>query len=222
MSAVRGGTDIEAFIGTITNDIARYGYLAIIFGMFIENAGMPVPSEPMLLFAGYLIHLGKLNLAGALGSAVLGSLLGGLVMYWIGAAGGRPFILKYGRYVHLTPQALDRTESWFARFGRRAVSLARIIPIIRTWISMPAGIARMPLPQFVLFTTLGVLPWCLALLTIGIGLGARWKAFESRLWSLDILAVVLSLLAVTTLVLLLRARARGRNHRARSEDRPRA
>ncbi|HEY3314629.1 MAG TPA: DedA family protein [Bacillota bacterium] len=208
---------IEAFIGTITNDIAKYGYLAIVFGMFIENAGMPVPSEPMLLFAGYLVHLGKLNLAGALGSAILGSLLGGLVMYWIGAAGGRALILRYGRFVHLTPKALERTEAWFNRFGRGAVSLARIIPIIRTWISMPAGIARMPLPYFVAFTTLGVLPWCLALLTIGYGLGARWEVFESRIWSFDVLAVALPLVAVAALALILRARSRANQEKSRPE-----
>ena len=206
---------INGFLETIIGEVARYGYLAIIVGMLIENAGLPVPSEPMLLFVGYLIHIGALNFYGAVGAAVGGSVAGALLMYWLGAAGGRTFILKYGRYIHLTPQALDGSEAWFARFGRGAVSGARIVPIIRTWVSLPAGIARMPLPEFVGFTALGVLPWVVAIISAGIGLGAGWETFEVRLWSWDVLFVVLPALAVVGLVTGLWIRAR-RLSRARA------
>ncbi len=185
--------------------------------MLIENAGLPVPSEPMLLFVGYLVHIGVLNLYGAVGAAVGGSVAGALLMYWIGAAGGRVFVLKYGRYIRLTPQALERSEAWFGRFGRGAVSLARIIPIVRTWVSLPAGIARMPLPQFVGFTTLGVLPWCLAMISIGLGLGAGWESFELRIWSVDVIAVAVPVLAVVAVVIVLWTRSR-RISRSRSEQ----
>jgi len=164
--------------------------------MLIESAGLPVPSEPMLLFVGYLITARVLNLYGAIGAAVGGSVAGSLLMYWLGAAGGRAFVAKYGRYIHISPQGLDRSEAWFVRFGPWAVSLARVIPIIRTWVSLPAGLARMPLPQFMVFTAIGVLPWCLALTSIGMGLGSGWESLEERIWSLDALAVVISIVAV--------------------------
>lgn len=184
--------------------------MAIVFGMFIENAGVPVPSEPMLLFSGYLIYLGALNFPGVLGAAVAGSLAGSLVMYWIGAAGGRPFIHKYGRYVRLTPEALARAEAWFSRFGKGAVSGARIIPIVRTWVSLPAGVARMSLAQYILFTAIGVTLWNSAMILTGLALGAGWESVEIRIWSWDVVVVVAPLLFLGGLVVFLTLRARAR------------
>ncbi len=129
----------------VTRTIADHGLLAVFGLMLLESACIPVPSEVIMLYAGYLVSVGKLSLVGAVAAGVAGNLVGSLIAWWVGSAGGRELILRYGRYVHVTESRLALADRWFERYGERTVLISRCLPVIRTFISLPAGIARMPL-----------------------------------------------------------------------------
>lgn len=127
-------------------------------------------------FAGYLVHTGRLSLIGVAVAGAIGCNLGSAVAYWIGAAGGRPFIVRWGRFVLLNQHDVDRAERFFARFGGLTVFVGRLLPIVRTFIALPAGIARMPQVRFHVYTFLGSLPWCYLLAYAGMKLGEEWDS----------------------------------------------
>ncbi|MGC2163043.1 MAG: DedA family protein [Silvibacterium sp.] len=154
--------------------ISSSGYLGVALLMAIESTCIPLPSEIIMPFAGYLAHTGQLMLIGVALAGAIGCNLGSAVAYWIGAAGGRPFITRYGRFVLLDQRDLDRAEHFFARYGSIAVFVGRLLPIVRTFIALPAGIARMPQVRFHIYTFLGSLPWCYALAYVGMKLGQAW------------------------------------------------
>ena len=162
------------FFAGITTYIAVWGYPAIIVGMALESANIPLPSELIFGFAGYLVHLGHLNFALVVVAGVFGGLVGSILSYMIGYYGGRPFVERYGRYVFLSPRKLLLTEQWFARYGLAAVFFARLLPMVRTFISLPAGFARVNFAKFVLYTILGSTPWTILLVYAGLLLGANW------------------------------------------------
>jgi membrane protein DedA with SNARE-associated domain len=155
--------------------ISASGYAGVAFLMGIESACIPLPSEIIMPFAGYLVHTGQLKLIGVAIAGAIGCNLGSLVAYWIGALGGRPFIAKYGRFVLLNHHDLDRAEHFFNRYGGITVFIGRLLPIIRTFIALPAGIAKMPQLRFHIYTFLGSLPWCYALAYVGMRLGNAWE-----------------------------------------------
>jgi membrane protein DedA with SNARE-associated domain len=155
--------------------ISGTGYLGVTLLMAIESACIPLPSEIIMPFAGYLVHTGQLKLILVAIAGALGCNLGSVVAYWIGAIGGRPFIAKYGRYVLLSQRDLDHAEHFFGRYGGITVFIGRLLPIIRTFIALPAGIARMPQLRFHLYTFIGSLPWCYALAYVGMRLGNAWE-----------------------------------------------
>lgn len=155
--------------------ISATGYAGVAFLMGIESACIPLPSEIIMPFAGYLVHTGQLKLIGVAIAGAIGCNLGSLVAYWIGALGGRPFIAKYGRFVLLNHHDLDRAEHFFNRYGGITVFIGRLLPIIRTFIALPAGIAKMPQLRFHIYTFLGSLPWCYALAYVGMRLGNAWE-----------------------------------------------
>lgn len=154
--------------------ISVSGYAGVLLLMAIESACVPLPSEIIMPFAGYLVHAGELKLIWVATAGALGCNLGSAIAYWIGAWGGRPFIAKYGRFVLLDHHDLDRAEHFFQRFGGITVFLARLMPVIRTFIALPAGIAKMPQLRFHLYTFLGSWPWCFALAYAGMKLGQAW------------------------------------------------
>ena len=154
--------------------ISVSGYAGVLLLMAIESACVPLPSEIIMPFAGYLVHAGELKLLWVATAGALGCNLGSAVAYWVGAWGGRPFIAKYGRFVLLDHHDLDRAEHFFQRFGGITVFLARLMPVIRTFIALPAGIAKMPQLRFHLYTFLGSWPWCFALAYAGMKLGQAW------------------------------------------------
>src|ERR1043166_9507918 len=165
---------IELVSAFIVATISALGYGGIVLLMAIESACIPLPSEIIMPFSGYLVYTGELNLwlvsvAGAIG-CVLGSLGGD----WGGMYGGRPFIEKYGRYVLISHHDLDLADRWFDRFGEVIVFASRLLPVIRTFIAFPAGVSRMNLKKFVIYTFLGSLPWCLGLAYVGQKLGEQW------------------------------------------------
>jgi len=155
--------------------IATTGSGGIIVLMAIESACIPLPSELVMPFAGYLVYEGSMNLFWVATAGAIGCNLGSLVAYEVGCYGGRPLVEKYGRWILLTRRELNWADRFFARWGYLAVFLARLLPVIRTFIALPAGIARMPRRRFHIYTFLGSWPWCYALAWLGIKLGENWR-----------------------------------------------
>ncbi|ATW27245.1 DedA family protein [Candidatus Formimonas warabiya] len=179
--------------------IEQYGLLGVFIGMTIESACIPLPSEVVLPFTGYLVWLGKMSLFEAVMASTLGNLAGSLIAYAVGYWGGSPFILKYGKYIHISPNRLRRTEYWFNRYGEYMIFISRLLPGIRTFISLPAGICRMNLLRFIIFTTLGSFPWNFAFVYGGMKLGEHWEDILPIFHKLD----YVSLLVIALLILLI-------------------
>ena len=166
--------------------ISAGGYGGIVFLMAIESACIPLPSEIIMPFAGYLVYRGELGLAGVSIAGALGCVVGSLVAYAVGARGGRPAIERWGRWVLVAPHELELADRWFRRWGRSAVFFARLLPVVRTFIALPAGIARMELWPFVWLTFAGSLPWCWALAYAGARLAENWADVREALHGLDV------------------------------------
>lgn len=170
---------MEQFYAWIVQYIDMWGYAAIVVGMAMESACLPVPSELIFAFAGYLVFLGRMDFATAVVAGVVGGLLGSVVSYLAGYYGGRPLVEKYGRYVFLSEQHVSAAQRWFDRYGIKATFFARLLPVVRTFISLPAGFARVPFSKFVLYTILGSIPWTIALIYAGMLLGENWAEIEA-------------------------------------------
>lgn len=154
--------------------ISGGGYLGILLLMAIESACIPLPSEIIMPFSGYLVSTGRFDLALVATVGALGCNLGSAAAYAVGAFGGRRLVERWGRYLLMTRHDLDLVDRFFARYGGVTVFLCRLLPIVRTFIAFPAGIARMPLLRFHLYTFLGSWPWCYALAYVGYRLGEQW------------------------------------------------
>jgi len=179
-----------AFINSV---LATTGYGGLILLMAIESACIPLPSELIMPFAGYLVYGGSMNLFWVATAGAIGCNVGSLVAYEIGCYGGRPLVEKYGRWILLSRRELNWADHFFARWGYLAVFLARLLPVIRTFIALPAGIARMPRGRFHLYTFLGSWPWCYALAWLGKKLGENWRELGKYFHQFD--AVIGILLA---------------------------
>jgi membrane protein DedA with SNARE-associated domain len=164
--------------------ISSHGYVAVFLLMVAEAACIPIPSEVIMMLGGALsgaafattvahVHVLNVGVVGAVGTA--GDLTGACIAYWVGRLGGRPVIERWGRFVRLRTHELDRAERWFERRGQVTVLVSRVIPVVRTFISLPAGIAEMPFARFVVFTVLGSLPWTFSLALAGHAVGAHYK-----------------------------------------------
>ena len=174
---------IEILSGFIVATISLMGYSGIVLLMAIESACIPLPSEIIMPFSGYLVSTGQMNLWLVGIAGAVGCVLGSLVAYWVGSKGGRPLIEKYGRYVLVSRHDLDMADRWFANHGEIIVFVSRLLPAIRTFIAFPAGVARMNLTRFVIYTFAGSLPWCLGLAYIGQKLGEKWNQDDTlRTW----------------------------------------
>lgn len=169
---------ISKIIGTLSvfiiSIISTTGYAGVVLLMAIESACIPLPSEVIMPFSGYLVHVGRFNLFWVATAGALGCNLGSLVAYLIGYYGGRPLVERYGSYVFLSEKELHWADRFFDKWGDWAVFIARLLPVVRTFIALPAGIARMKPLHFHLFTFLGSWPWCLMLAWIGMRLGQKW------------------------------------------------
>ena len=180
-------TSIIEFVSNFAiNIISNLGYWGVFIGMTLESACIPLPSEVIMPFAGFAVEQGKMSLLGICIIGALGNLLGGLIAYFVGLKGGRPFLEKYGKYVLISHSKLDLADAWFEKYGHEAVLISRMLPIIRTFISLPAGITRMDLKKFTIYTFLGSLPWVLALGYIGVQLGPHWGTIKGYFHILDI------------------------------------
>jgi Uncharacterized membrane-associated protein len=177
---------IEAVAREVTARIAALGYWGIAIGMAIESANIPLPSEIILPFGGYLVSTGQLNFFWTAMAGTIGGTVGSIISYILGLYGGRPFLLKYGRYFGVSQKNFDIAESWFLRYGEATVFFTRLMPIIRTFISLPAGISGMNFSRFVLYTFLGSLPWCFFLTYLGMKLGEHWEDLKPWFHRLDV------------------------------------
>ena len=158
----------------VTHVIQAGGYAGIVALMGIESACIPLPSEIIMPFAGYVVYQGHFNLWWAATAGALGCNLGSVVAYWIGAKGGRPLVERYGKWVLMSNHDLDRMTHYFDKYGSITVLVARLLPVVRTFIAFPAGIAKMPQLRFHIYTFVGSWPWCLGLAYAGYKLGESW------------------------------------------------
>jgi membrane protein DedA with SNARE-associated domain len=194
---------LALFTDFITNEIVRYGYLAIFVLMVLESACIPIPSEVTMLFGGALASTAfvgngqELSLFWVAMVGTAGNVVGSWLAYAAGAWGGRPLVDRFGRYVLIRPHEVDRAHEWFERHGDAAVFFSRLLPVVRTFISVPAGVARMNFGKFTLYTVLGCLPWTFALAWAGYLLGENWTAAEQVLRPLA-WAIALIILALGT------------------------
>lgn len=191
---------ISALAGFTIAVISSTGYLGVVVLMAIESACIPLPSEIIMPFAGYLVYTGRFNLLWAATAGAVGCNLGSVIAYEIGFHGGRPLVERYGSRLLLSRHDLDLAERFFQRFGSAAVFIGRLLPVVRTFIALPAGIARMNRLRFHIYTFAGSWPWCFALAWIGMKLGERWHTdprLSHWLHRLDALVVLLLLLGVT-------------------------
>lgn len=168
-------TSIEPAVQWLTDLIGRLGYLGVFGGMALESACVPLPSEIVLVFAGFAVSQGKLHPVPTVLVAIAGALTGASVSYLIGRYGGKPLVFRYGRYVLLTPARLQPAEDWFKRQGGKAVFICRLISGARALVSLPAGMVGMSYPRFLLYTALGSGLWCLIGVLLGWWMGEEWR-----------------------------------------------
>lgn len=182
----------------------RFGYIGVVIAMAIESAAIPLPSELILPFAGWSVSKGltepltssQWTYWGAVVAGVVGNTLGSVASYAVGFYGGRPLVERYGKYVLISAHDLALADRWFARYGEATVFFSRMLPIVRTFISVPAGVARMPLWRFTLFSVLGAIPWVMLLVWGGMQLGDHWLELKHNLRGLDYLVAAVILLGV--------------------------
>jgi membrane protein DedA with SNARE-associated domain len=208
---------LDPIVNWGTDFISATGLPAVFVLMALESACLPVPSEAIMLFAGASVAAGDLTLFGVIAAGVLGNLVGSWAAYAVGYY-GRIDLLEKNRLIHLPPKYLKWADDWFDRYGDATIFFSRMLPIIRTFISLPAGVAKMPFWRFTVLTTLGCIPWVTMLALIGKSVGDNWEEWRDHLHYLDYLVV----LAVVVLgVYLLVRRMRGGGPPAEGEGEPR-
>lgn len=187
---------MEELLSIIINYIQANGYAAIAVAAALESANIPIPSEIIFGFAGYLVYAGRLDFTLAIVVGVAGELAGAIVSYLAGRYGGRSLVLSYGKYILLSEKKLELTERWFDRYGQPAIFAARILPIVRTFISLPAGFGGVNFIKFVLLTATGSALWITLLVYLGQMLGTNWQVVyavghEAGLFVAVVLAVLI-------------------------------
>ncbi len=187
--------EVIAFLTNfIVNVISSSGYAGVAFLMAIESACIPLPSEIIAPFAGYLVFTGRFSLFWVSIAGGLGSMVGSFITYEIGYFGGRPLVEKYGKYILISKRDLDLADKFFARYGQLSTFLGRMLPVVRTFISLPAGIAKVPRLPFLFYSFLGSVIWTYLLAYFGMKLGENWDTLRDRLHGFDTAIIVLILL----------------------------
>ncbi len=194
--------------GWVLDVIAALGYVGLALLLIAENLFPPIPSEVVLPLAGFLVGRGDLVFWQALLAATFGSVAGALILYALGRYGGRKLVLRYGRFLHVDEEGLDRADGWFRRYGDWVVLFARVVPLARSVVSIPAGTMKMPAIRFTVLTALGSLAWNTLLIGAGVILGANWQVVETWVGSYSNVVLVVAALAVATLLVAHRLRKR--------------
>lgn len=200
--------DITApIVNFATDQVGAYGAWAVLLLMILESACIPVPSEAIMLYGGFLVSRGNASLTWIVVAGVAGNVIGSWIAYAVGRYKGREWALRW-HWLHITPKRLDNADRWFQRYGDWAVLLSRCLPIIRTFISLPAGIARMPFWRFTILTLIGCIPWVLMLALAGRAVGDNWESLQKQLHLVDYALVVAIVGGVVWLVVRNRRRRR--------------
>lgn len=185
----------ELLSDSVTQFISSIGYFGVFILMALESAAIPVPSELIMTFSGYLAYQGVFDFTAIVLIGAAGCMAGSIISYWVGLRGGRAFIDKYGKYIFLNHHHLDIAENWFKKYGDKAVFFSRMLPVVRTFISLPAGMAKYSFKKLVIFSFIGSLPWCFALAYVGLRLGPQWKNIITFFNGLDIIIIFLIIAA---------------------------
>ena len=173
-----------------------FGYAGLFALSLLESAAIPIPSEIVLPFAGFLVASGRFSLWLAVLGATAGNVVGSMILFWVGISGGRWILDRYGEYILIQHHDIERGEAWFERRGAKAVFWGRMMPVVRTFISLPAGVSRMNFKKFLLFTTLGALPWNFALVYLGLKAGENWDSFRPYFHIVDIIIGVVAVVFI--------------------------
>ena len=168
-------------VAWLVSTVGKMGYTGITALMFLESSFFPFPSEVVMPPAGYLAWKGEMNLWAVLLAGIAGSILGAIFNYWIAVKFGRPFLLKFGKYFFVSPESIDKADKFFEKHGHISTLVGRLLPVIRQYISLPAGIARMPMKTFILFTTIGAGAWVAVLTFVGYILGEHQELLKEYL-----------------------------------------
>ncbi|MBA2690868.1 MAG: DedA family protein [Rubrobacter sp.] len=197
--------------GWVLETIRALGYLGLAFLLALENLFPPIPSEVVLPLAGFLVGRGQLNFWGAVAAASLGAVFGALVLYALGRWGGRRLILRYGRFLNVDEESLKRAEGWFRHYGDAVVLGARVVPLARSIVSIPAGTAHMPILRFTVLTTIGTTVWNIILIWAGMLLGQNWEAVSRWVGSYSNFVYAIVAVAAVAYVVLKVVRHKNRN-----------
>jgi membrane protein DedA with SNARE-associated domain len=189
--------DIATWVQSL---VERLGYPGLFLLIVLESTMIPIPSLLVMPFAGFLASRGVFSLPVILILNSAGALTGSMLSYWLGAKGGKPLLLRYGKWLFIRPKDLDKTEAYFARHGGMTVFIARFLPVVRHLISIPAGLARMPLPSFLLQTFLGATIWGGGLMVVGYLLGSQWEEVAHRAKKVDLLIAALIVVAILAII----------------------
>jgi membrane protein DedA with SNARE-associated domain len=204
----------ESLFNLASEFVGETGLAAVFVLMVAESACIPIPSEATMLFAGFAVtnpgaaHNHHLTLVGIVLAGVIGNLVGSWIAYAIGRFGRIELIERHGHWLHLKPSHIQWADRWFERYGAPAIFFSRMLPIIRTFISLPAGVAKMPFAKFTLLTLAGCVPWVLGLALAGEALGSEWKDARSAFEYIDYAVVVLVIVAIVNAVIRQRRRRR--------------
>ena len=192
------------FTGTITDMLASMGYIGVFVLMTIESAGIPIPSELIMTFAGFLSSGANAPMNWIVGAIVgsLGTGMGSAIGYAIGAWGGKPMVDRYGRYIGVNSDKMVWAEKWFCKFGESAVFYTRLLPVVRTIVNVPAGLLGMNFYKFMAYSMAGALPWCLVLSYLGFSLGERWESIMGYAHILTYAVVAIVAVAVVGAIVL--------------------
>lgn len=195
-------SDLIDWLSQIVVGVIDYsGYSGVFFLMLVESCGIPMPSEVIMPFAGFLVLDGRLDFTAVVLMGTLGNLVGSWLAYWIGAKGGRRLIEKYGRYILISQHDLNIADRLFARYGQLVVFFGRLLPVVRTYISFPAGVARMNFKKFSLYTFLGALPWSILFVWLGTVMGSHWDLIRQKLHDFDMAILILIIIAIALYII---------------------
>jgi len=190
----------DAVIAFVTSAYASLGYIGVLVLMALESCNIPIPSEVILPLAGFLVGQGTFDFWPAALAGTVGGTLGSAVSYWIGAFGGRPLMLKYGKYVLISASDAHRADGFFEKYGDVTAFISRLLPVVRTFISLPAGITRMNFAKFIVYTFAGSLIWSIVLVYVGRLLGQNWLEVREFLQRFDYAIAALILAAIALYV----------------------
>ena len=190
---------VEPIVDVATEFIGSAGVVAVFLLMVLESACIPVPSEAIMLFAGFSVSEGELTLFGIVAAGVLGNLVGSWIAYAVGYY-GRLDLLEKNKLIHINPKHLRWADSWFERYGAATVFFSRMLPIVRTFISLPAGVAKMPFWRFTAYTLAGCIPWVLMLALIGQSVGDNWEQWRHKLGYLDYAVLAAIVIGIVYLI----------------------